>query len=817
MIDERCLAADVDRSKIAKDAEISGSSYLTGSRTSVGSGAVIRNSRLHDAAIAPGASVIDTILVSQGHGHSHKCDAAGRCVVRAADQPAVGPGAKVSGCTLIDTSIGAGSIATDTWMQDCRFGENCTITNAKIIITNGEHHVTISGPTEISEAYLGHHTTIDRRGYLEGIFSNKFHLLAFDAASGKLKVTGTIDLPHVSKYGVNSINSTNSGKLLPQEGGVLKGFGKSAGLWRDSLLSHEQIELGPCCFVVPWTKVIGQSPAPHHSDDELVNDDRTTYVMPFSLAGYQGDLTRGLVMPGELSIGLGPKQRQGGWVFTYAPDAVMKMVQRLHEALEPARKHLADTIVVEAIKVAIEITKAMAHKNRVDLSIPHDKQKLGYPKWIGHCHALLIAHLESGIWQFKDGRPVGWLQQGGKWTHPNFARVLAVAPDAMVKQVSEEELFQFNDPVPAAKVALPTGSVKGADGPPQIDPSAKIAKDAFIAPGCKIGRGVTVEAGAEVWNSVLENCTVGAGASVYRSIISGGSVGGQSIVRSCRIENTTVGDSSNLQCAAMKNSSLARQTIVSPFADVTNVHARYGTIIGGTFHDVNVDVYLMSMHMAGACMNMRAIPTTVKVDGKDVSLPAIPMLGGGSLIRGTKDQPVVMECSFIGSNAILEPNTYLGLGCFILGTLGPNAGLLPFTMSSDEDVKHHQIGAVASSLASTVITHFVNWTYNAVGSAGGPAVAEMVKSALKEGIAAIEYEQARRAGKADAEAAKRFAKYLTLPQYSDEQLKNGLSMYHRSLDGGAWDMTFANGELDFTSAAGQWIEKSGSAMWKAKG
>jgi carbonic anhydrase/acetyltransferase-like protein (isoleucine patch superfamily) len=816
VIDERCLGPDVDRSKIANDAEVCGSSYLTGSRTAVGSGAVVRDSRLDDAIIESGAMVCDSIIIAQHPGHSHKCDSAGRCVVKGADWPSVGRGAKVAGCTLIDTAIGSRTIVRDTWMQDCRFGEDCSITTAKIIITNGEHHVTVAGPTEISEAYLGHHTTIDRRGYLEGIFSNKFHQLTFDASAGKLKVTGTIDLPHVSKYGVNSINSTNSGKLLPQPGGVFKGFGTQAGLWVDRILSHEQIELAPCCWVVPWTKVIGQSPLPHTSDDELVNDDLTTYVMPFSLSGYHGDLTRGLVMPGELSVGLGPKQRQGGWVFTYAPDAVFKMVQRLYAALEDDRKQLADTIVVESIKTAIEITKAMAYKNSVDLSIPHDQQRPGYPRWIGNSHALLTAHLESGVWQFSSAQAVGWQKQDGKWTHPNFAKVLAIAPDALENQKSEDELFAFADPVEPAKMALPAGSVKGTAGPAEIHPSAKVAKDAIIAPGSRIGAGVTIESGVTIWNSVLENCTIAAGTSVQRSVIIGGGVGAGSVVRSCSMEATTVGEASNLQCASMKNSSLARLATVSPFADVVNTHTSYGTILGGAFHNVNIDTYLMSMHMAGSCKNMQAVPTTVNVKGQAVQVPAIPMLGGGSVIRGTVDQPVVMECSFIGSNAIIEPNSYLGLGCFILGVLGPNAGLLPFTMSTDSDPKHHMIGTVASSLASTVITHFVGWTYNAVGADLAEAVGQMVKTGLAEGIAAIQYEQARRAGSQDAQQGGRFAKYLCLPVYTDEQLQAGLAMYHRSLDGGAWDMACAGGELNFESVKGLWNEKNGSAMWKAK-
>lgn len=655
MIDERCLGPDIDRSKIHPDAEIAGSSYLTGSKTVVNSGAVIRDTRVHDAVIAAGAAVIDSIVTAEGRPVTHKCDAAGHVVVSGAETPEIAVGAHVEGCTLINTSVSENSRITDTWAKDVRFGPRNSITAAKLIITNTSVGVTVTGPTEVSEAWLGDGATIDRRGYYEGLFPNTFRQLKFDGTSGKLRVIGTIKLPHLSRYGVNTINSTNSGKLLPQPDGVIKGFGPYRGLWSDALLSHEQIELGPCCWVAPWTKVIGQSSDPHQTDDELVNDRLMTYIMPFGIAGLDGDATNGLVMPGELSVGYGPKKRKGAWVFTYAPDLVIRMVMRLHEALEQERKGVADTIVIEAIRTAIEITKALAFEHDVDLTAEPSVQRRGWPQWITTTYALLAAHVESGLWDFSDGRPVGWKHEDGRWTHVSIDRILAIAPDALERQVSEEDVFSFDDPVPPAKVAVPSGFVRGTGGEPRIDPAAKIADDAFLGPGCIVGPGCEIQAGTQVWNSVLSNCKVGAGACVERSIIEDGALGANSVVHSCRMSNTTLGAQSAADAGVMTNSSLADRTTVSAFANIKKVRAVWPTILGGAFSNTEIDVVLMSMHMAGGCCHLRAIPTVIEVGGKSVTVPAIPMIGGGALIRGTHEKPVEIECSFVGSNAIIEP------------------------------------------------------------------------------------------------------------------------------------------------------------------
>ncbi len=67
----------------------------------------------------------------------------------------------------------------------------------------------------------------------------------------------------------------------------------------------------------------------------------------------------------------------------------------------------------------------------------------------------------------------------------------------------------------------------------------------------------------------------------------------------------------------------------------------------------------MSMHLAGDVAHIEALPTPVVVDGKTVNVPAIPMIGGGALLRGTAEAPIVIECSFVGSNAVLEHTEYV--------------------------------------------------------------------------------------------------------------------------------------------------------------
>lgn len=838
MIEKRCLGADVDPSRIHPEAEIGGCTYLTGRATFVGRGAVVRDTRGQDAFVAAGAEVFDSLLLAEPPAHSHRCDAAGRLVVRGWEFPEVGEGARVSGCTLINTRVGEQAEVSDTWSRDVRVGPGNRIDKAKVVLTNTGYGASILGPTEVSEAWLGDFTTIDRMGYYEGVFSNTFRKLRFNPATRRLEVSGTIHLPHLSRYGTNTVNSTNSGKLLPQADGILRDFGPHQGLWCDPLLSHEQIELGPCCWVAPWTKIVGQSPEPHPDDASLVNDRLMTYVMPFALAGYGGTASNGLVMPGELSNGYGPKRRHGAWVFTYSPDLVFRMVRRLYERMGASKAETVDGLVPGALRTALEISKAMAAWHDVDLVVSVERQPRGWPRWIAGTHALLAAHLASGLWEFRNGEPAKWEQKEGRWTHPAMETILALAPDAMDRQVSEEQVFGEAEhgswsrritscggisanrahacvgapPLDGLRPAMPAGRETPSD--PRIDATARVAADAWIGPGCEIRGTSEIGSGARVWHSVLENVRVGPAAIVDRSLVQNGSIGAHAVLRSCRMTEADLGERSVAEVAEVSQARLAASTTVSAFASVHNVKSSRPAILGSAFEGAEIDTLLMSMHIAGSCRHVVARPTNIVIDGRPVAVAAVPMIGGGAVILGTAEKPVEIEGSFIGSNSIIEPGTHIGFGCFVQGRLGPDAGLLPFTLADGPEPATHDIGGVLSRLPSVILTHLIGWAFQALGAEGAPAVAEVVRQSIQRGIDAVEREQSRRAGgPGDQSDAPEQCRCLA---YSDAQLEAGRATYVAALAGGAWEILYDGERLVFSSPKGRWTERRGSACWEVK-
>ncbi|GEM_PF-3259902 len=804
------LGPGVDRSRIHPDAKIEGAAYLTGERTRVGAGAVVRDARLHNAVVAERAEVFDSIVAEQGEPESHACDAAGRVTVRGSSTPTVAEGAVVRGATLLNTDVGANSRVTETWARDVRLGAGNEVARAKLVLASTGAGVRVHGPTEVSEAWLGDGATLDRRGYFEGVFSNAFRKLAFDPDAKRLRVVDTIRLPHVSRYGTNTINSTNSGRIKPQPGGVLESFGPPRGLWGFGLLSHEQIELGPCCWVAPWTKVIGQSAEAHADDEALVNDWTMTYLMPFAVAGVGGEATNGLVMPGELSVGYGPKKRSGAWAFTYAPDLVIRMVKRLYEALAPERKAVADTIVVEAINTALAMTRALAAAHGVDLGRAVQDQRRGWPRWIGRTHALLRVHRDAGLWTFREGEPVGWRHTPEGWRHPALERVLDLAPDALETQVMESELFDVADPVPPLRVAVPAGELSAGEPAPQVHPEARIAEDAHIGPGCVIDRDSSVGPGARLWRAVLDQASVGRGAVIERSKVSVAHVGADATVRSSDVSRARLAEDASVEAAAIFEAGLAAHAEVSAFADLTRVRTTHPAILGGRFDRADLETTFMSMHLAGHCAELRCRPTEVVVDGEPVRVPAVPMIGGGACIRGTADNPVQVECAFVGSNACLEPGSRIGFGCFVLGRLETDAGLAPFTLATGSSMRQHQLGGVLLAMPNVVITHFLEWAYQCLGAAYAPAVAELVPQSAKRALAAIRAELARRT--AD-EPPPPDPAYRSLSQYAEGQLRAGETAFARILDQRAWELAFRDGELRFVSDAGRWRVEGGQAVW----
>ena len=845
-IDGGRIAPDVNPDNIAGNTVIRVNSLLQGPATVVKGSTVVENSYCRDTAIEDKATVKDSILISTGHPRSHQCDSAGRYIVQSGDVH-IGSDSQITHSNLTNAIVNKDCRIENSTLLDCRIGPANVISQAKMTLTHTEPAVRLDGPTEISEAWLGRKTHIHKQGYFEGVFSNEFAVLEFDEQSGQLVVREVLDIPHVSQYGTNTINSTNSGRLLPQPDMVMKDFGPHVGLWYDPLLSHEPILLGPCCWVSPWTKVIGKSAQVYQNPLDTVLDRLHTYLMPFSMAGYGGHSTLGLVSPGEKSNGYGNKQRSGAWVFTNCPDAVVRMVWRLYEALDDDEKHKADIVAEASLKNALCLLKYQARQLNLDLDEGRDRQRGSQAKWFWDTKNLLEAHINADVWVFKNGKPAGWTQKGRKWHHVKLDEIrsadfskdreLDISEDQLLAEPSEETFHKVHlenalRPDDLAQTTVTAGSIDHSaqihssatiDRSARIGPAVKIDADAYIGPGTLLEGRTVIGTGSHLFRTVLRNTETGQGVRLSRCVATGSSerscvIGSDVKLTGCKILSSEIGDRSAGVDAKVINSTLAADTTIDMFAVVDNVCATKPTIIGGTMIDCRINTVLMSMHSAGCISGLVAEPVTIEVDGEKIEIPAIPMLGGGCQIHGSgvESKAVLMEGAFIGSNAIIEAGSFVGLGSFVLGQLGPNEGLLPFTVSTQPGPETDVIGAVLTRSSNLVITHFISWTYQALPKEGGnPAnVVHLVRGGIKQSISAILYELDRRQKGLPWGPNEDFAKYKSLPLYSQEQLNKGLLIYERCLGQGCWELVFDGSNLSFANAKGFWAEKNGHVCWQ---
>jgi UDP-3-O-[3-hydroxymyristoyl] glucosamine N-acyltransferase len=837
------IGPGVNPQNISPQAIIRGNSLLQGTLMRVHAGAVVDDSYCRDAVVEKEATLRDCVLASTDKKRRHRCDAAGDYTVEGCDVR-IASNAEIEHCHAMNSSIGRGSRVTNSSILNSRIGADNHISLASVTLVHSEAGVRIDGPTEVSEAWLARKTCIDQKGYLEGVFSGEFPILDFDETTGRLCVKDTLELPHVSRYGPGVINSTNSGRLLPQPNGIMKDFGPQVALWNDPLLSHEPIRLGPCCWVCPWTKVIGGSSQVYTNAAAGIEDRLHTYLMPFSAAGFVGESTVGMVMPGEQSNGYGHKLRRGCWTFTHAPTAVIQMLTRLYAALEDAEKEKADIVVTASLENALAILKFRACELGLDLSRPRDQQRGSQAKWFCDCRELIEAHLNADIWRFDHGQPVGWTQTDGKWQHDKLDAILdlnltgdgrlslvendLVANPAKTNEygldlsnaLTPKDLSEMH-PVscqisPAARIH-PTAII---DRSATIEPTVTIKENAFIGPGTVLQGKTTIGARVRLFRSRLQNASVGENTTLSRCLIKGtlenpAVIGKDVNLTGCKVVASAVGNRCTGVDAAVTNSTLAPNSRLSMFASLDNVHAAFPTIIGSPMKNCTINTPLMSMHSASCVTGLVAEPVIVEIEGEKAEIGAIPMLGGGCQIRGgAGTDAVTIEGAFIGSNAIIESNCFIGLGSFILGRLGPGEGLLPFTVSHRCGPHADEIGTVLTRFPNIIVTHIIGWTYQAITKDHVHNIVHLVNAAIRNGLNAVQSELSRRRNRLPWDEHADYAKYRSLQHYSEQQLKDGLGVYEEAIQQGKWDMVFDGANLSFANTTGVWAEKNGYIHWQ---
>jgi hypothetical protein len=425
---------------------------------------------------------------------------------------------------------------------------------------------------------------------------------------------------------------------------------------------------------------------------------------------------------------------------------------------------------------------------------------------------LLQQHLESGLWEFRHGEPQRWHAEGGKLTPAEPERLLSIAPDALENQRREDELVRCEMETLDRTLGAQERDLIATLAGPLVAPEATVAPSADIGPGTQVQGASIVEDGARLYRTLVRDATVHRDARLLRCSVVGSTVGkGVSAVSSV-MHRATVADGSSLSAARIEDSSLDGVARVSPYASIRSTTLARPCIVGSNIVRSEIRTTFMSFHMPGQVSDLVAEPSRLRVDGTVVEVHAIPMLGGGLRVLGQAGKEVKMECSFIGSNAILEAGAFVGFGCFVLGRLRDDEGLLPFTVSTAPGPERDQIGMVVHSFANMVITHYVSWAFQALGPEQAEHVARLVPAMLEEGRDAVEWGmRARASGEWDDGSP--HARYKSLKLYSDSQLRSGLKAYQVALADQRWTMRYEGGELRFVGP-GVWKVADGVARWQ---
>ncbi len=800
----------VNKNNIDPTAQILGQSFITGKDTRIGAGAIIKDSYVENSVVEEEAKITDSVLITTGEtGPLEK----GKDFFEDREknknsQTKIGKKSEVTSATFNNSTVGPESKCDTADFIWSVMDEHSMVKNAYVAGLRAGDHVNIKGPTEVG-GWLGHHAVLDKNGFFSGIFPNEFYVLEYDKETKSMLVKEIIDIPHVSRYGMNTICSGNSGKLKEQPENKMKTFGSHVGTWHQHLLSIEYYVLSPVCWVGGWTKVIGKSPDFPTNEKDMINDVLFTNLLPFSSTGVDGDATMAQTFPGEKNDAYSHKHRTPAWTFTYAPGAVFDMVKRVYDITKDAK--IADNLVMHSLKNALALTYFYASNRNFDLDTA--KGTKGWKGWLINSKEVLNKHINSGLWEFKNGEPIGWIKKQDKWEPKNPEVLLDIAPDALENQKNEEDLIKCDMETLDKTLGVKTEELTDTLKETSISDEAKVSDKAIIGPGVQIKGKSVIEDGVKLYRTIVDNSTIKKDSKVTRSVVINSQTGINANIVSSAVINSSFGDNSNLECARMENSKVAENLLMSAYGELNSVSAEKSCRIGSSVSNATVKSNLMSMHMAGTVNNIEVLSSTVEVNGKKEEVFPVPMLGGGLRVLGETNKKVTIEGPFIGSNTILEAGAHVGFGCFVLGRVQENEGLLPFTVSTAAGPVRDQIGSVTSQLASLVVTHLIEWAYQANGPEKADAVGQLIISKLKEGRDAILWGmEQRKANKWDENSP--FAKFKSMKLYTDAQLESGLKAYEKELSDNRWEAKYIDGELRFTGN-GSWMEKEGALRWEA--
>jgi len=532
--------------------------------------------------------------------------------------------------------------------------------------------------------------------------------------------------------------------------------------------------------------------------------------MPFSVSGLYGGSVMGQVMSGELCNSYSYKHRIPLWTFAYACGEVIDMVRSMYAIVKDGK--LIDNLVILSFKNALALTYLYARERDIDLDAYTEKSGKGWRGWLTSSKDLIEKHLASGLWRFENGDPVNWKREEDKWVPRDKESLLRIAPDALENQFSGEDILKCSEEQLDFGMGIAQNELYTDDT--YIEKTAEVSDKADIGKGVSITGNSKIEEGVRLYGTRIHNSVIKKNGSILRSSIADSEIGDGLEITSSFVKESNIGSYSTVSCSRIDSSDISAYSTISPFADILRSKITRPVIIGGLLKDAEINTILMSMHMAGEASGIKAYPLEIDFEGGTETLYPIPMLGGGSRLQGSKEKPIGVECSFVGSNAVVEGGAYIGFGSFVLGRLTAEEGLPPFTESTEAGPEKDQIGGVLGSFANIVVSHFISWAYQGNSPEKAGLICLMIKEQIREGYKALEWIINIREKGGEWEERSPYARFKSLKSYTDNQLKSGLAAFARELVESKWDLEYTDDELVFCGK-GHWNAVDGALRWEA--
>lgn len=828
------IGTEVDFSKIDPTAIIEKGSIVVGEDTELAAGArITKKSHVENCKIDEGAVVeasnLDSITVKKGAKvrfsvcktdeeavGKESWELGGGSPYKVVSQPTViQEGALVEYAKLLNATVKKGAKVQGREygcvIEHSEIGEGTQVLPSKIVLAkigkdnivgNFDKDGNVTGIVEVTDFVGGDYMRIGRAGrgpeyyreYMEGFYLN---FVTFERdLDGNLEWKEIKGIPQVVMMGRHSIALEFSGFMKPEQEIITSITGREPS-------DHGLLVFAPFAIIGGGAKVIG-APSIWKREGlsniwDIIEKYDRTYLFPFSFVA-PGCEFWGVLFPFSRGKGKSSSDEDIAWLLDHAPDAIFESLMVGVENLPKDKRDKLDGFIENNIHIAIDLFDIEQEKLKErfkngELKGKEEEKAKARIAQIEKGIKRLKAHLDSGAWKFKDGKPIHWEKKDEKWNNTgknwigNSNEVYSLVQLLQEPEGKEhpgqdwysvfnaderkaiEERFAFQqrerrihkgegvDIHPTAVVdpraSILDGAKIGADV--VVGSNVEIGKEDEVAEGANISGAsilcdrVRVGKGSKHWHSRLRyGAKIGDNANLDMVIVDkkigpvgvdGASEIGDNVSLSfAKVETrpgkrSIVGNGTTGTTTLVSGSEVGEKTKLLAFSRVVRSKLGRNNEVGSRLVGCGWGNNIRNGHLFTQLAYERTVPLEVKVGERKATLHCPITHGAGTAIFGTDENPVEAGAGsfFGGGRNIIGKGAKIGHFCFVKEGLNEAEVLAPFTFSFGLGIENKELGGVLSRLGpSYVFRHLLSYTFKTTSKEDRWAVGYVVEKKLIE-------------------------------------------------------------------------------------